>query len=127
MGIFQKISESEMDVMQLIWAATDKTTSAQIIKELGDKKNWKPSTIWTFLGRLTEKGFIKAEKVGKTNYYTPALSENEYRQEETKQFLNSVHGGSVKSFFAALNGANGLNSSELEELKQWLEQNEAVK
>lgn len=127
MGNFQKMSESEMAVMQLIWVANDKITSAQIIEELGEKKNWKPSTIWTFLGRLTEKGIIKAEKVGKTNYYTPALSENEYRQEETKQFLNSVHGGSVKSFFAALNGANGLNASELEELKQWFEESQAVK
>lgn len=124
---FQKMSEAETAVMQLIWAAPDKITSAQLIKELGEKKSWKPSTIWTFISRLTEKGIIKAEKVGKTRYYSPALTENEYRQEETRQFLNSVHGGSVKSFFAALNAGEKLDSAELEELRQWLNQVGTVK
>ena len=127
MGNFQKMSEAETEIMRLIWAAPDTVTSAGIIKELSEKKEWKPSTIWTFLGRLVEKGLVTAYKVGKTNYYTPALTEDEYRREETKQFLNSVHGGSVKSFFAALNAGKDLKSGELEELKQWLEQSGAVK
>lgn len=121
------MSEAETAVMQLIWAAPDKITSAQLIKELGEKKSWKPSTIWTFISRLTEKGFINAEKVGKTRFYSSTLTENEYRQEETRQFLNSVHGGSVKSFFAALSAGENLDSAELEELRQWLNQVGTVK
>jgi len=119
---FQRMSEAEAEVMRLIWTADDTITSAQIINEIGEKKQWKPSTIWTFLGRLVEKGLIQAKKVGKTNYYTPALTEEEYRQEETRQFLNSVHGGSVKSFFAALSAGKSLNKDELAELRQWLEE-----
>ena len=122
------MSEAEAEVMRLIWTADDTITSAQIINEIGEKKQWKPSTIWTFLGRLVEKGLIQAKKVGKTNYYTPVLTEEEYRQEETRQFLNSVHGGSVKSFFAALSAGKSLNKDELAELRQWLdESNRGVK
>lgn len=121
MSNFQKMSEAEAEVMRLIWAADGTITSAKIIKELGEKKDWKPSTIWTFLGRLVEKGLVTAMKSGKTNYYTPTVTEDEYRREETRQFLNSVHGGSVKSFFAALNAGNDLRADELDELKQWLE------
>jgi len=125
---FQRMSEAEAEVMRLIWTADDTITSAQIINEIGEKKQWKPSTIWTFLGRLVEKGLIQAKKVGKTNYYTPVLTEEEYRQEETRQFLNSVHGGSVKSFFAALSAGKSLNKDELAELRQWLdESNRGVK
>ena len=122
------MSEAEAEVMRLIWTADDTITSAQIINEIGEKKQWKPSTIWTFLGRLVEKGLVQAKKVGKTNYYTPVLTEEEYRQEETRQFLNSVHGGSVKSFFAALSAGKSLNKDELAELRQWLdESNRGVK
>ena len=117
---FQKMSEAEAEIMQLVWSQSAPVTSAWVISQLSEKKEWKPSTIWTFLGRLTEKGLLQAKKVGKTNYYTPAITEEEYRRKETQEFLKLVHGGSVKSFFAALSGGHTLDEADLDELKSWL-------
>lgn len=117
---FQPMSESEMQVMRVLWDSDGAVTSAQVIKRLEQTKSWKPSTVWTFLGRLAEKGLIRAEKKGKRSLYTPVISEEQYRQIQTRQFLDNVHGGSISSFFAALSGGDQLDDAEFEELKRWL-------
>lgn len=119
MGAIQSMSESEAEIMRLFWDAEAPMTSAKVIALL-EGRGWKPSTIWTFLSRLVEKGLLAAEKKGKTNFYSPAVSEPEYRQAQTLRFLETVHGGSVKSFFAALNGGEALSTDKLEELRSWL-------
>jgi Predicted transcriptional regulator len=113
------MSEAEMQVMEVIWNADGNMTSAQIIELLEPTTGWKPSTVWTFLGRLVDKGFLRAEKSGKRSFYSPVMSREEYRQAQTKDFLQVVHGGSIKSFFAALSGGSALNAEELDELKSW--------
>lgn len=120
MALLQQISQSEMQVMEILWETGEAMTSARIIALLEQNHAWKPSTVWTFLGRLTEKGMVRAEKQGKRSYYTPVISREEYRRAQTRDFLEQVHGGSVKSFFAALGGGSHLEPGELEELKRWL-------
>ena len=121
MSLFQTMSESEMRVMEILWRAEEKMTSAEVIERLSTQSEWKPSTVWTFLGRLVDKGFIHAEKAGKRSYYyIPAMTREQYRQAQTKQFLQTVHGGSVKSFFAALSGGGEFSEADLNELKSWL-------
>ncbi len=115
----QKMSESEMEVMRAVWAFEGPVTSAQVQESLGER-GWKPTTVLTFLSRLAEKGLLRTEKRGKSNRYTPLLSEQEYKEWETRSFLEEVHGGSLRSFFAALSGGDELTGSDIEELKQWL-------
>lgn len=116
----QQISGSEMEVMQVVWSSDGPVTSAQIQEALA-ARNWKATTVLTFLARLCEKGFLRAEKQGKANLYTPCLSEGDYRRQETRAFLDEVHHGSVKSFIAALADAE-LSPDDLHELKKWFEQ-----
>lgn len=54
MKIFPKISESEWEIMKLIWK-TNPLTSEQIINSLSDKMNWSTQTIKTFITRLIKK------------------------------------------------------------------------
>ena len=108
-----------MEVMRAVWAFEGPVTSAQVQESLGER-GWKTTTVLTFLSRLAEKGLLRTEKRGKSNRYTPLLSEQEYKEWETRSFLEEVHGGSLRSFFAALSGGDELTGSDIEELKQWL-------
>lgn len=122
---FQRISESEMEIMRLIWSLNAQSggpiTSAEVQACLSRQKQWKATTILTFLSRLCEKGLLASEKRGKANFYTPLLSEEEYKGLETRAFLAEVHGGSLRSFIAALANDEGLDSNDLAELKDWFE------
>lgn len=120
MSATQSMSESEMQVMRILWDTEEEMTSARIIEALEPSTGWKPSTVWTFLGRLVEKGFLSARKEGKRSLYSPAITEEAYRQMQTTRFLDTVHGGSVSSFFAALSGGSRLTEEEVAELRQWL-------
>lgn len=120
MSKLQRISDSEMEVMQVIWSHRDGLTSGEILKELNKEKNWKPTTIFTFLARLVEKGILKAEKHGRSNKYIPLMSETEYMCYEAKSFLNSTYKGSIKSFITTLYEGNGISNEEIRELKDWL-------
>ena len=49
-------------------------------------------TILTLLTRMAGKGYLKVEKVGKTNYYTPAVPQQRALTREIRRFLKEVVG-----------------------------------
>ena len=117
---FQKMSESEKEVMRFVWASGDSVSSAKLLEDLKTiNKEWKSNTVLTFLARLIDKGILTSVRHGRVNEYIPLITENEYIQFETRSFLNSVHDGSVKSFIAALYNGNDLTEGEIKELQTW--------
>ncbi|MDO5397799.1 MAG: BlaI/MecI/CopY family transcriptional regulator [bacterium] len=115
-----KISDSEMEIMHAVWTHNGEVTSTMIIDELDTE--WKLTTVLTFLNRLVAKGALSRRKEGKTNYYSAAISEKEYKTQQTKSFVKEVHSGSVKNLLAALYGNERPSSKEIEELKEWFEE-----
>ena len=85
-----------------------------------EDNNWKQSTVITFLARLMEKGILKATRISKANYYEPCITEQEYRNFETKQFINDVHKSSVLGFINALCDNGDLTISDIKRLKKRL-------
>lgn len=71
-----EITDSEWEVMRVVWTRR-KATSKEIINVLQDKKNWKPATTKTFIGRLVKKGALNTETSGNKFIYTAAVSEEE--------------------------------------------------
>ena len=71
-----KISDSEWEVMRVIWTQ-ESTTAQEIIDILGQTMDWKPATIKTLLGRLVKKEAVRTEQAGKKYIYYPAISEGE--------------------------------------------------
>ena len=75
----------------------------------------------TFLSRLTEKGFLRCDKEGRQNYYTPLVARQEYLQSESRSFLERLCGGSVKNLVASLSDAGALSNSDIDELRAFLD------
>ena len=119
-----KISESEMEIMKIIWASSEAVTTKDILSSLPKDNSWKLTTVLTFASRLVKKEILKTDKKGKTNYYTEAMSEEEYKEAQSRTFLEEMYNGSIKSFIATLCNGKNVNKKELEELKKWfLEEN----
>ena len=81
------LPNSELEIMMAIWEAKKPVSRLEIDEKLSEK-NWQAPTVLKFLSRLTEKGFLKCEKPegGKTNLYTPLVSEEEYLEFESITF-----------------------------------------
>lgn len=114
-----KISESEWEVMKLLWNNSP-LTSDEIIKDLADKNNWSKQTIKTFITRLNKKGAIYYEKSGRSYQYYPAVNEEECKKEENKSFLKRVYDGSLKILFANFIEQENLTEKDIEELENIL-------
>ena len=63
MSINITLGDSELEIMKILWKATNPITSVEI-GEAVSYRSWKKTTISTFLTRLTEKGAISAKKQG---------------------------------------------------------------
>ncbi|MEA4988054.1 MAG: BlaI/MecI/CopY family transcriptional regulator [Anaerovorax sp.] len=127
---FQKLSETEMEVMQIIWASAHPMTSSELLDIFArDKgKEWKGQTMATFLARLVEKGvLISTKQQGRTNIYEPCMSPEEYRSQEAKSLLKTLYEGSVKNFLATLYDGKELTKDEIAELRCWFAEKAGVK
>lgn len=120
MNRIQRMSDAERQIMEFIWAASRPVTTREIIKNLPEDNTWKQSTVITFLARLMGKGIIKATRISKANHYEPCITKHEYRNYETKQFINDVHKGSVFGFISALCDNGDLTKEDIENLMKRL-------
>ena len=116
-----KLSAAELEVMRHVWAAEGPVTCEALRASLAGEREWKTTTVLTFLSRLADKGMLTVTKRGRANLYAPAVSRRQYEGSETAQFLEEMHGGNVKRMVASLCEAGRLAPGELEELRAWLE------
>lgn len=123
MELRQKMSESEREVMDAVWALGGCATSAQVHEALSHTREWKLNTVITFLNRLEDKGLIHAEKQGRgrSARYAARMTEEEYRRMETRSFLDDVHHGSVASLMTALGGNAKLSREDVQTLRAWFD------
>ena len=82
---------------------------------------WSANTVNTYLTRLCEKGFLSSRREGRNNLYTPLVSKDRYLEFESRSVLKRLYGGSLGSFVAALNAEQPLEQSEIDELRQFLD------
>ncbi len=110
------IGDAELEIMKVIWKSKEPITSLDIGKEVEDK-GWKKTTIATFLTRLVEKGALSANKQGKLYYYTPLITEKEYKKSQTKNLIKTLYNGSVRDFAVSFFEEQNLSDEDIQELK----------
>lgn len=113
----QKISDSELEVMRVLWGVKQAVTLAEIRKTLSANSEWEDSTIKTLLRRLHSKGVLKQEKRD-VYYYTPLVSEEEYEEYTTQTLINKLYQGSAKKLIASLVSSNKLSQEDITELRK---------
>lgn len=114
--LISKITDSELEVMRVLWEAGHELPVAEIRKYLEKSSGWESSTIKTLLRRLCEKGVVTAVK-REVFYYKPEVSEIEYNEYATQSLIDRLYAGSAKSLVATLLGGNKLNDADIKELR----------
>ena len=118
-----KLPDSELEIMAIVWEGGKKVSSEYIADNV--KSKCQRSVLLTYLKRLCEKGFLKCEKKGKLNFYTPLVKKEKYLPKESKSFLEKMHYKSLTGFVAALYDGKQISRDELLELKKFIEETES--
>ena len=100
MKMVPKISEAEWQVMKVLWKQSPLTAN-DIVETLTKETSWKRETIRTLINRLVRKKALDFKKQSRQYLYFPLIDESECIMEETKSFLDRVHGGSIEPMLAA--------------------------
>ena len=112
----EKISDSELEVMRVLWEAGDALPITEIRRSLQSSKGWEATTIKTLVQRLCAKGVLAREKRN-VFYYSPLVSEQEYNDWATGDLIRRLYRGSAKELVAALVRSDGLSKSDVDELR----------
>ena len=112
-----KISDSELEVMKVLWQAGDALPVTGIRETLQRTKGWEATTVKTLVARLVSKGVIRQEKRN-VFYYSPLISEREYNSWATRHLIERLYNGSARELVAALVHSDGLSQADLEELRE---------
>lgn len=111
-----KITDSELEVMRVLWQAGDALPVTEIRRALQAQNGWEPTTIKTLVQRLLKKGAIAQERRN-VFYYRPLVTEREYNAWATGDLIHKLYRGSAKALVAALVDSDGLTRQDVEELR----------
>ena len=118
----KKLPESELEIMIALWEADGPVPRNYFDQKLKERKNWADSTILSLLGRLQENGFLSCSKQGNRNLYEALVSQEEYLAYENRNFLQKLHGNSIRNLVASMVDSRDLTQSDLYDLRQYLNQ-----
>ena len=118
-----RISESEWEIMNLVWAKSPLSTS-EIVEQLSAKVGWHSRTIRTLLDRLVRKGALAYVTEGKRYLYRPQVSMEECVRKESQSFLERAFGGEPASMLIHLVKTTRLSPAEIQQLKAILAEKE---
>ena len=114
-----QISESEFEVMKVIWKHAPISTN-EVTEKLTQTTKWNPKTIQTLIKRLVTKGALSYEKQSRVFVYTPLIEEKEYIGQESHSFLKRYYDGDITAMLSAYIEADKLSESEIDTLRSLL-------
>lgn len=119
------LTKAEMEVMSRLWSMPEGMGTVRDVLDAYPDPKPAYTTIATFLRILTQKGFVettKREGEGKTFYYRPIISQDDYRRRAVDDMKNSMFQGSARSMVSFFMQEEQLSPAEIEELLTMIKQ-----
>lgn len=110
------LTKAEHQVMLILWNLPDKGGFTNDI--LAGYEEPKPAytTLATFLKILTNKGFVKSQKVGSMLYFTPKISMMDYCKIVMEKNCEDYFEGDIVNFVKFLFANNNLNDEQKQDI-----------
>lgn len=123
MKFVPRISDTEWEIMRIIWMRHPLTANEVIERLAATDSGWHPKTARTLLARLVRKRALGYEARGRTYVYSPLVSEEDCVATASESFLDRVFGGSLKPMLAHFVERQKLTRKDLQELEKLLDEN----
>ena len=111
-----KIFEKEYKFCLILWEH-EPIRSPELSKLCAEQLGWKPSTTYTVIKRLSDRGVLKNENM----IVTSLVSKDEVQAAEIEEFVEEKFEGSVPAFFAAFTRKKKFSDKELDELQAMID------
>ena len=111
-----KIFESEYRFCLLLWEK-EPIKSSELVALCKEKLGWKPTTTYTVIKRLSERGVVKNENT----VVTSLGSKDEIQAEEIDELVEKKFEGSLPAFVAAFAKHRTLSAKDIDEMQKMID------
>jgi BlaI family penicillinase repressor len=111
-----KISEAEMQLLQLLWDESP-LGATELAGRVSADRGWTLTTVKTLLSRLVSKGAITAKPQGRKFLYAPAIDRDDVAATQARGLIDRLFGGRVSPLVAQLAEQKQLDPDDIAELE----------
>ena len=116
------ISDAELEVMEVLWAAEQPLTAVEMGELVGAERGWSLATVKTMLSRLTAKGAITYRQDGRRFLYSPAIEREVYVGRESRRLVDRLFGGRLSPLMAKLAEEDALDEEDIAAIEKLLKE-----
>lgn len=111
-----KLGAVESHFADLVWENEPLTTS-ELIKICEKELNWKRTTTYTVLKRLSDRGLFQYAN----GVVTAKISRDDFYSMQSKNFVDETFNGSLPAFLTAFTSKKKLSKEEVSEIKKLID------
>lgn len=115
-----QLSPTEEELMQHLWKQ-EKAFMKDLLDMYPEPKP-APTTVATLLKRMTEKGFVGYEQMGRSRQYYPLVKKSDYFSKHVSGLIKKFFDDSATQFASFFTRETDLTKEQLEELQEIVEQ-----
>jgi predicted transcriptional regulator len=111
-----KVFESEYRFCLILWE-NEPVKSSKLVELCKEQLGWKPTTTYTVIKRLSERGVLKNENT----VVTSLVSKDEVQAAEINEMVEKTFEGSLPAFVAAFTRHQKLSEKEIDAVQQMID------
>lgn len=111
-----KVFESEYRLCLILWEH-EPIKSSELVQLCREQLGWKPTTTYTVIKRLSERGVLKNENT----IVTSLVSKDQVQAVEIDELVEKTFEGSLPAFVAAFTKHRKLSAKEVDEVQAMID------
>ena len=111
-----KVFESEYRFCLILWEH-EPIKSSELVSLCKEQLGWKPTTTYTVIRRLSERGVLKNENT----IVTSLVSKDDIQASEINEMVEKTFEGSLPAFIAAFTKHQKISEREIDEVQKMID------
>ena len=111
-----KVFESEYRFCLIMWEH-EPVKSSKLVELCQEQLGWKPTTTYTVIKRLSERGVLKNEKT----VVTSLVSKDQVQEAELNEMVEKTFEGSLPAFIAAFTKNQRLSEADIDAVQAMID------
>ena len=111
-----KVFESEYRFCLILWEH-EPIKSSELVKLCKEQLGWKPTTTYTVIKRLSERGVLRNENT----IVSSLISKDEVQASEIEEMVEKTFEGSLPAFVAAFTKHQKISEKEIDEVQKMID------
>ena len=111
-----KVFESEYRFCLILWE-NEPIKSSKLVELCKEQLGWKPTTTYTVIKRLSERGVLKNENT----IVTSLVSKDQVQAAELNEMVEKTFEGSLPAFIAAFTKHQKISDAEIDAVQQMID------